>query len=295
MTTPMGLPPAPKEDVKEMQKRYNIKLKFMEMYEGGIMVCVCTPQQAILAERYGARGIVIMEDTHTKMIPRHGADNYKAMDAAAVKRIMDHVLLPAFVRVRAGHEIEATIMQKHGVTGIFETTDMGKLFSRAFIRKHTYNVPFIADAIGNLADAVMRIDEGAVMLCNHLPTGAMSQAKDISKIFKVIETLFGEIEDIRRMEDLDREAYLEQDILENIIKTGRFPIPFFAQGAITMPDDVAMLRHLGCDGVILTANVFTHKYTDQKLRAAVIACKDWDKPSVIAKLCDGLGGYHKYD
>ncbi|KAJ2156680.1 Pyridoxal 5'-phosphate synthase subunit snz1, partial [Coemansia sp. RSA 552] len=232
--------------------------------------------------------------------------------------------------------IEAQVMQLHGFTGIFETATLYAPFQRYSIRKHSFNVPFMSDGITCVADALMRIDEGASMLVNHVASS--SKPSELHKTYKNIERLYGEIEEFRRRSPVlksgqtisERDKYIEEylfktnkvnkpnvkseglkiadaptammnlprpirkDLLLNVIETGRFPVPFYAHGAITSPEDVAMLRCMGCDGVILSVNVFEGRFIDQKLKGAVQASQHWDNNDLLATICEDIGAYVKY-
>ncbi|KAJ2159362.1 hypothetical protein GGF46_003065 [Coemansia sp. RSA 552] len=273
--------------VKGTQERYATKVRFMEMYKGGVIASVSTPQQAQLAQQQGARGILITSD------PRKKQPGGSTMtDAWMAESIMGHVLIPTFGRVRAGHEVEAQAMSTNVYSGLMESVPSHK--HKRFIEKHPFNIPFICDGVATLADAVLRIDEGAAMLCNY----ADSRRTNVHDTYAVVESLFCEIEELRAKTPEDREAYvveyehksnkfLRRNLVNSIMETGQFPVPFFAQGGITAPEDVAMLRSMGCDGVILSTQVFHEEQTAaQILKSAVVASSQWDDVQAMAKVAD---------
>ncbi|KAJ2607332.1 Pyridoxal 5'-phosphate synthase subunit snz1, partial [Coemansia sp. RSA 1365] len=147
---------------KTKEQRYRIKQDFLKQLIGGVLVVVTNVDQAIVAETYGARGVIVMN--YRVLLATNRDQVSRGTDPVVLKSIMSAVHLPVIGRARLGHITEARIMQSCGVSAIEESPEVGVAHNN-YIEKHPFNVPIISYA-DNLDSALQRISEGATMIAS---------------------------------------------------------------------------------------------------------------------------------
>ena len=79
------------------------------------------------------------------------------------------------------------------------------------------------------------------------------------------------------------------DLVVEISKTGKLPVPNFSAGGIATPADASLMMQLGAESVFVGSGIF--KSSDPAIRAKAIvdAAANYDKPEVLAEISKGLG------
>ncbi|KAJ1718479.1 Pyridoxal 5'-phosphate synthase subunit snz1, partial [Coemansia biformis] len=106
--------PAPQKKPRSLETKVNMA----RLFTGGVIAVVTSVDQAIIAERFGARGVIVM-DTTAEMATRNRTVLLGA-DPASTRDVMNMTLIPMVGRVRVGHTMEAKVMESCGVTLIDE-------------------------------------------------------------------------------------------------------------------------------------------------------------------------------
>ncbi|KAJ2908850.1 hypothetical protein GGI21_002471, partial [Coemansia aciculifera] len=114
----------------------------VKMFEGKIMVEVINAVQAKLAQEEGFNAVVIFDNAASAAVPTN--KNPVTSDPRVMRLLMDSVLIPVVVRVRAGHSIEAKIAKHIGVDAIDEV-NYAMTTTMPFIEKKEENIPYMAD------------------------------------------------------------------------------------------------------------------------------------------------------
>ncbi|PIA15086.1 hypothetical protein COEREDRAFT_82291, partial [Coemansia reversa NRRL 1564] len=201
---------------------------------------------------------------------------------------MSSMLLPVIGRVRVGHHMEARVMESCGVNAIDESETL-EATSSIFIEKHPFKVPFVC-GVGNLIEALKRISEGASMLRSKLDVpprnkgGSAEEDKpSITNAVNCIRVIQEDIKKLINMSIVDREKYtkinnLDTDLVMQVIRLKRLSLPFYADGGVVLPTDVAMLMDIGYDGVFASVQLFQAPNSEKRMRALVLAAKHYKNP-----------------
>jgi pyridoxal 5'-phosphate synthase pdxS subunit len=88
------------------------------------------------------------------------------------------------------------------------------------------------------------------------------------------------------------------ELVKQVARTGRLPVPNFAAGGVATPADAALMMKLGAEAVFVGSGIFEVGGDDRPDvareaqlktgRAIVRAVTDWDKPEVLAEVSEGL-------
>ncbi|KAJ2321000.1 hypothetical protein IWW51_004514 [Coemansia sp. RSA 2702] len=306
------------EPQAETQNRYECKIQATSMFRGRMMVTVVTPSQAIAAEEAGACAVIPLDAPNMVLKTKEGA--LRATSIAAVNMIMDRVLIPVVGRVRVGHIIEAKAMEAAKVSCIDEHELINPIttayvpettqhiafkdghngaygyvhkVASARIYKQPFRVPFMCGA-SDLGEALTRIQEGASVIRTAYP--ADEDTHEVAKTFETVRKIADSIcqivdGDDAKLYGLQTTYGVSIELLRMVKQQKRLPVPFFAAGGVFMPVDVAMLRSMGCDGVIVSMRVFKTLSVEVRLNDIMTALAHYDNPDVLAEIVERSGGY----
>ena len=138
-----------------------VKTGFAEMFKGGVIMDVVTPEQARIAEDAGATAVMALERVPADIRVHGGVA--RMSDPEMVSGIIEAVSIPVMAKARIGHFVEAQILQALGVDFIDESEVLTPADESFHIDKHAFTVPFVCGAT-NLGEALRRIGEGASMI-----------------------------------------------------------------------------------------------------------------------------------
>jgi pyridoxal 5'-phosphate synthase pdxS subunit len=79
------------------------------------------------------------------------------------------------------------------------------------------------------------------------------------------------------------------DLVCEVARTGKLPVPNFAAGGIATPADAALLRQLGSEANFVGSGIFKSKDPAGRAKAIVEATTYYDKPEVVARVSEGIG------
>ncbi|KAJ2809141.1 hypothetical protein H4R20_000320, partial [Coemansia guatemalensis] len=250
--------PINEPETKSPEKREEIKQNVTKLFKGGVIAIVTTVNQAKVAEDYGARGVIVMNYKYS--MAKKKDQTPRGADPSVVRSIMSAVHIPVIGRVRYGHIAEARIMQACGVAAIEESDVVGH-GNVTSMEKKSFNVPVICFVV-NLKEALLRISEGASMVVSRVGeklAGEGGTSREDEPNVRHASNIYLKIQDeIEILTKKNRNELwaraqrwqLPLELLEEVAKLRRLPVPFFASGGVMLPMDVAMLMELGYDGVV---------------------------------------------
>jgi len=79
------------------------------------------------------------------------------------------------------------------------------------------------------------------------------------------------------------------DLVCEVARTGKLPVPNFAAGGIATPADAALLMQLGAEAVFVGSGIFKSNDPAGRAKAIVEATTYYDKPEVVARVSEGIG------
>lgn len=263
-----------------------VKENLIQKLSNGVIVEVGTPQQASIAEEAGAAAVMVRE--------KHAQDGNRKQTIARMPSpellyaVREATTIPIIAGFRAGHFVEARILQCLGVDGLNEFSDLSHVDTSLHIWKHDFEIPFLCE-VSNLSEAFARIGEGAAMLCIRGEGGTGNVAATV----KQIRDLFHQLNDLRDtpaaelMTDIQGTGFF-LELIEALKQRSNLPVPIFASGGISTPADAALVMKLGMQGVLVEEEIFQTTKPDKRLAAIVRAARFPDCIDFIAELSQGL-------
>jgi len=263
------------------------KVGLSEMLKGGVIMDVVNPDQARLAEEAGAVAVMALERVPAEIRRQGGVA--RASDPAMVAAIQRAVSVPVMAKCRIGHFIEARILEAMEVDFVDESEVLTPADDELHIDKTEFKVPFVCGC-RDLGEALRRIAEGASLLRTkgEAGTGNIVEAvRHLRKLRSQIRRLniLGEEELVREAKELG--APLE--LVKQVVRDGRLPVPNFAAGGIATPADAALCMALGAEAVFVGSGIFLSEDPARRASAIVDATTYWQDARKLAEISTGLG------
>jgi pyridoxal 5'-phosphate synthase pdxS subunit len=264
-----------------------VKRGLAQMFKGGVIMDVVTPDHAIIAEEAGACAVMALERVPAD-IRAHGGVA-RMSDPGLILQIMDAVTIPVMAKCRIGHFVEAQVLEALGVDYIDESEVLTPADEEHHVDKHGFKVPFVCGC-RNLGEALRRIGEGAAMI----RTKGEAGTGNVVEAVRHARAVMGEIRRLQHMapEELmaaAKEMGAPYELVVETAQLGRLPVVNFAAGGIATPADAAMMMQLGLDGVFVGSGIFKSSDPARRGKAIVEAVTHYNDPAIIAEISKGLG------
>jgi pyridoxal 5'-phosphate synthase pdxS subunit len=266
---------------------FRLKTGLAEMLKGGVIMDVVTPEEAKIAEEAGACAVMALERVPADI--RRDGGVARMSDPAMIKGIQETVSIPVMAKARIGHFAEAQVLQALEVDYIDESEVLTPADERNHIDKLAFEVPFVCGAT-NLGEALRRIGEGAAMIRSKGEAGtgnvveAVRHMREITSGIKRLAQL--------RPEELSAAAKEHQapfEVVQEVARAGRLPVPLFCAGGIATPADAALMMQLGAEGNFVGSGIFKSADPERRARAIVEATTHHNDPERVAAASIGLG------
>lgn len=272
----------------EIQKStWRTKVGLAEMLKGGVIMDVANVEQAIIAEEAGACAVMALERVPSDI--RRDGGVARMSDPKMIKEIKRAVTIPVMAKARIGHFVEAQILEALGVDFIDESEVLTPADEENHINKHAFKVPFVCGC-RDLGEALRRIGEGAALI----RTKGEAGTGNVVEAVRHMRTL---IRDMRRVQSLREDELMvaakefkaPYDLILEVHRTGKLPVPNFSAGGIATPADAALMMQLGAETVFVGSGIF--KSTDPKARAKAIvdATTHFNDAAYLAEVSAGIG------
>jgi pyridoxal 5'-phosphate synthase pdxS subunit len=264
------------------------KVGLAEMLRGGVIMDVTNPEQAKIAEDAGAVSVMALERVPAD-IRREGGVARMA-DLKVIEDIMKSVTIPVMAKCRIGHFAEAQVLEAIGVDFIDESEVLTPADESYHVWKHDFKVPFVCGCT-NLAEALRRIGEGAAMIRTKGEAGSgniVEATRHMRAVIQGIERLKGLRDDELMTEAKNMGAPF--DLVREVSKAGKLPVPNFSAGGIATPADAALMMQLGAESVFVGSGIFKSEDPAARAKAIVHATTYFEDPVEVAKATRGLEG-----
>jgi pyridoxal 5'-phosphate synthase pdxS subunit len=265
-----------------------VKTGLAEMLKGGVIMDVVDAEQAKIAEDAGAAAVMALERVPADI--RRDGGVARMSDPSMIKGIQEAVTIPVMAKARIGHFVEAQVLEALEVDYIDESEVLTPADEAHHIDKWAFRIPFVCGAT-NLGEALRRIGEGAAMIRSKGEAGT----GDIVEAVRHMRSINGAIRRLAGLDDAElataaKELQSPLDIVREVAREGKLPVPLFSAGGIATPADAALMMQLGAEAVFVGSGIF--KSSDPALRAAAVveATTHFQDPARIARASEGLGG-----
>jgi pyridoxal 5'-phosphate synthase pdxS subunit len=264
-----------------------LKVGLAEMMKGGVIMDVTTADQAKIAEDAGACAVMALERVPADI--RRDGGVARMSSVRVIEQIQAAVTIPVMAKARIGHFMEAELLQALKVDYIDESEVLTPADEANHIWKHDFRVPFVCGATC-LDEALRRIGEGAAMIRTKGEAGTGNVVEAVRHMRKVTG-------DIRRLTTLrDDELMAEAkrlgapfELVNQVAKSGRLPVPNFAAGGIATPADAALMMRLGAEAVFVGSGIFKSEDPSVRARAIVRATTHFNDPEEVLAASRDLG------
>lgn len=263
------------------------KTGLAEMMKGGVIMDVVDATQAKIAEDAGACAVMALERVPAQIRAEGGVA--RASDPAMIEAIKKAVNIPVMAKCRIGHFMEARILEALEVDFIDESEVLTPADDELHIDKRGFRAPFVCGC-RDLGEALRRVSEGASLLRTKGEAGTGDVAEAVRHLRKMRTqirrvTTLGREELVREAKDLGAPV----DLLAEVARTGRLPVPSFAAGGIATPADAALCMALGAEAVFVGSGIFLSADAPRRARAIVTAVTCWEDAAKLAEVSTGLG------
>ena len=266
---------------------WRVKVGLAEMLKGGVIMDVTNAEQARIAEQAGACAVMALERVPSDIRKEGGVA--RMANIKVIREIMQTVTIPVMAKVRIGHFAEAEVLQALEVDFIDESEVLTPADEENHIWKHAYRIPFVCGA-RNLGEALRRIGEGAAMI----RTKGEAGSGNVVEAVRHMRTIVSQMKKLTTMRDdeLMREAKelgAPFELIRQIAKAGKLPVPNFSAGGIATPADAALVRSLGAEAVFVGSGIFKSSDPEARAKAIVKAATHFEDPKAVLEACEDLG------
>jgi pyridoxal 5'-phosphate synthase pdxS subunit len=275
------------EWTEKQTSTYRNKVGLAEMLKGGVIMDVVNADQAKIAEDAGAAAVMVLERVPADIRAQGGVA--RMSDPKLIREIQDAVSIPVMAKCRIGHIAEARILEALEVDFIDESEVLTPADDQFHVYKHDFKVPFVCGC-RNLGEALRRIGEGAAMI----RTKGEAGTGDIVEAVRHLRTVNAEIRTLLNLPPDElmtaaKELGAPFDLVLEVSKTGRLPVPNFSAGGVATPADAALMMLLGAEAVFVGSGIFKSNDPAQRAKAIVEAVTYYQDPGKLAKISTGLG------
>ena len=226
---------------------FDIKLGLSEMLKGGVIMDVTSPDQAKIAEDSGACAVMALERIPSDIRKDGGIS--RMSDPEMIKGIQEIVSIPVMAKCRIGHFAEAQVLETLEIDFIDESEVLTPADEHNHIWKHDFKIPFVCGA-RDLGEALRRIAEGAALIRTKGEAGS-------GNIVEAVRHMRTIVSQIKRLKTLDADQLVAEsknlaapfELVQNVAKNGKLPVPNFAAGGIATPADASLMMQLGAETV----------------------------------------------
>jgi pyridoxal 5'-phosphate synthase pdxS subunit len=268
-------------------EQWRIKVGLAEMLKGGVIMDVTNAAQAKIAEKAGACAVMALERVPADIRAQGGVA--RMSDPKIIKEIQDAVSIPVMAKCRIGHFVEAQILEALGVDFIDESEVLTPADDRYHVFKHDFKVPFVCGC-RDLGEALRRIGEGAAMIRTkgEAGTGDIIEAVRHMRAVRDGITRLASLRDEELMTTA-KELGAPFELVWEVAKTGKLPVPNFSAGGVATPADAALMMQLGAESVFVGSGIFKSGNPERRAAAIVAAVVNYKDPKILAEISEDLG------
>jgi pyridoxal 5'-phosphate synthase pdxS subunit len=266
---------------------FRVKAGLAEMLKGGVIMDVVDAEQAKIAEDAGASAVMALERVPADI--RRDGGVARMSDPLMVKGIQGAVTIPVMAKARIGHFAEAQVLEALEVDYIDESEVLTPADEAHHIDKWAFRIPFVCGAT-NLGEALRRIGEGAAMIRSKGEAGT----GDIVEAVRHLRAITGEIRRLGTLDEAElfvaaKNLQAPYDIVREVAREGKLPVPMFCAGGIATPADASLVMQLGAEAVFVGSGIFKSDDPAMRARAIVEATTHFADAERVAKASEGLG------
>lgn len=266
---------------------WRTKVGLAEMLKGGVIMDVTNAEQAKIAEKAGAAAVMALERVPADIRAQGGVA--RMSDPKMIKEIQDAVSIPVMAKCRIGHFVEARILEALGIDFIDESEVLTPADDKFHVFKHDFKSPFVCGC-RDLGEALRRIGEGAAMIRTKGEPGT----GDVAEAVRHMRAVRDGIARLTRLPEEElmtaaKELGAPFELVYEVAKTGKLPVPNFSAGGIATPADTALMMQLGAEAVFVGSGIFKSGDPARRASAIVSAAVHYKDAKILAEISEDLG------
>jgi len=260
------------------------KVGLAEMLKGGAILDVTNADQARIAEEAGAAAVMALERVPADIRREGGVARMAPL--SRIREIHEAVSIPVMAKARIGHFVEAQVLEAIGVDFIDESEVLTPADENHHIEKRRLRIPCVCGA-RNLGEALRRIGEGAAMI----RTKGEAGTGNVVEAVRHMRQIQGEIRRLSTLREDElmaaaKELQAPYEVVLEVARTKKLPVPNFAAGGIATPADAALMMALGAEAVFVGSGVFKSGDPALTARGIVKAVTHWENPQELARIME---------
>ncbi len=281
---------------KSQAEAFRLKVGLAEMLKGGVIMDVMNAEQAEIAQEAGAAAVMALERIPSQI--RKSGGVARMSDPSMIEKIKKAVDIPVMAKCRIGHIVEAQILEALEIDFVDESEVLTPADEANHVWKHDFKVPFVCGC-RDLGEALRRIGEGAAMIRTKGEAGT-------GNVVEAVRHMRAVVSHMKRLTTLTADELMAEaktlgapfELVREVARTGRLPVPNFAAGGVATPADAALMMKLGAEAVFVGSGIFevgdpgnakdARKDQATMARAIVQAVANWDRPDLLATFSTGL-------
>jgi len=266
---------------------WRTKVGLAEMLKGGVIMDVTNAEQAKIAEEAGAVAVMALERVPADIRAQGGVA--RMADPQKIREIQQAVTVPVMAKARIGHFAEAQVLEALGVDYIDESEVLTPADESFHIAKHQFQVPFVCGC-RELGEALRRIGEGAALIRTKGEAGSGNIVEAVRHM-RLVQSQMRRLAGMREDELMAEAKQLgaPYDLVVEVARTGKLPVPNFAAGGIATPADASLMMQLGAEAVFVGSGIFKSSDPARRAKAIVETTAHYQDAKLIAELSVGLG------
>lgn len=276
-----------KEEKPSLEKSsFEVKVGLAEMLKGGVIMDVTNESQAKMAEDSGAVAVMALERIPADIREQGGIA--RMSNPELIQKIQEAVSIPVMAKCRIGHFVEAQILEALFVDFIDESEVLTPADEENHIDKDAFRIPFVCGC-RDLGEALRRIGEGAAMI----RTKGEAGTGNIVEAVRHMRAVNREIRMLTRLDSSELMAEAKRmgapfNLVKQVAKSGKLPVPNFAAGGIATPADAALMMQLGAESVFVGSGIFKSEDPVSRAKAIVAAATYYQDPEMLVRISMGL-------
>ncbi len=266
---------------KPASSDFEVKVGFARMLAGGVIMDVTSADQARIAEDAGAVAVMALERVPSDIRKEGGVARMASIDR--IIEIQQTVTIPVMAKVRIGHFEEAEVLQELAVDFIDESEVLTPADRENHVDKSHFTVPFVCGA-RSLGEALRRIGEGAALIRTkgEAGTGDVAEAvRHLRLIRRQLKALTTAPRD--ELMTFSKELGAPYEVILQVWRDGRLPVPNFAAGGVATPTDAALVMALGAESVFVGSGIFKSEDPARTAAAIVKATAGYQDPARLVE------------
>jgi pyridoxal 5'-phosphate synthase pdxS subunit len=117
---------------------------------------------------------------------------------------------------------------------------------------------------------------------------------DIVEAVRHLRAITGEIRRLGTLDEAElfvaaKELQSPYDVVREVARAGKLPVPLFCAGGIATPADASLVMQLGAESVFVGSGIFKSDDPAMRARAIVEATTHFADAERVAKASEGLG------